>query len=68
MDVERDTFAPDSEGRRRTMSWYGNDGRQERSGRVSRDHSIVSRVRSGPDGIGRGGSLEERSNVTFGSR
>ncbi|KAF8914083.1 magnesium transporter NIPA-domain-containing protein [Gymnopilus junonius] len=68
IDIERDGFSPGSEGRRRTMSWYGNDGRPDRSGRVSRDHSIVGRVRSGPNGIGRRSSLEERSSVDPGSR
>ncbi|KDR83559.1 hypothetical protein GALMADRAFT_235781 [Galerina marginata CBS 339.88] len=59
-DVERGGHTPDSVGRRRTLSWYGSDGHQDRNSRTTRNNSVVGRLRNG---AGRVGSLEERSNV-----
>lgn len=58
VDIERDAQTPGSYHRRRTMSWYGNG---ERSGRGTRESSIVGRLRNS---AGRVGSLDgQQSNA-----
>ena len=60
-DIERGTQTPESYRRRRTMSWYGYEGNGERSGRGTRESSIVGRLRNG---AGKVGSLDGRNNAS----
>ncbi|KAF8803680.1 DUF803-domain-containing protein [Phlegmacium glaucopus] len=61
VDVERDAQTSESY-RRRTMSWYGYEGNGERSGRGTRESSIVGRLRNG--GV-RVGSLDGQQNSSI---
>ncbi|KAF8165172.1 magnesium transporter NIPA-domain-containing protein [Crassisporium funariophilum] len=60
LDIERHTQTPDSYRRRRTTSWYGYDGRGDRSKSGTRESSIVGRLRNG---AGRVGSLDGQTNT-----
>ncbi|TFK43367.1 magnesium transporter NIPA-domain-containing protein [Crucibulum laeve] len=60
-DVERGTQSPMLAGRRRTMSWFGNEER-ERSEAGTRDSSIVGRLRNG---AGRVGSLPDPGQTIY---
>lgn len=56
VDVER-ALSPEPLGRRRTMSGYGGDGRQDGSRAGTRESNATGRLRNAV------GSLEERSNT-----